>query len=154
MPDDQDNQADGVELSAVLIVGEKRQRAQRVLDRLCSQTAIDSMEIVVVDTTSGRRPRLEWPEEVRVVPVELAGTESWGRVQAEAVRRARSPVVAYIEDHCLPTPEWAERLIEAHRGPWASVAYAFTNGSPDTHLYRSVWIAEYGFWANPLKPSW
>ncbi len=29
-------------------------------------------------------------------------------------------LVAFIEDHCFPARDWAEKLIEARVGPWAT----------------------------------
>jgi hypothetical protein len=37
------------QLSAILVVGERRERSQGALDALCAQTVIDRMEIVVPD---------------------------------------------------------------------------------------------------------
>jgi hypothetical protein len=42
--------------------------------------------------------------------------------------------VAFIEDHGFPARDGAEKLIEAHVGPWAAVGYAFTNANPKSYL--------------------
>ena len=138
-------------LSALVVVGPLRKRSQRVLDALCSQTAIDSMEIVILDLAPDGTPKLETSSSVNTIYIVLPETEPWSRARAEGVRRAKAPIVAFIEDHCIPAPEWAEGLIEAHKGPWATVGYAFANANPETYVSRACFIADYGLWAHPAR---
>ena len=139
---------DGLLLSAIVIVGPCREQGQLVVDSLCSQSRVDAIEIVVVDLAPEGTPNLKSKPGVRVTYIRMPDA-AWGRVRATGLRRASSPIAAFIEDHCPPDPRWAEAVIEAHRGPWAAVSYAFTNGGPDKYLPRSAWIAEYGLWAHP-----
>jgi hypothetical protein len=65
------------------------------------------------------------------------------------VRLARAPVVAFIEDHCHPMPDWAERLIAAHEGPWAVVGYGFTNADSSSYMRRASMLHDYSHWMHP-----
>ncbi len=58
-----------------------------------------------------------------------------------------------LEDHTIPMPGWAEAVHKTFgRSPDIdAVSYAFLNGSPDTYFYRSVFTAEYGALADPLR---
>jgi len=67
------------------------------------------------------------------------------------VRLARAPVVAFVEDHAYTAPDWAERLIEAHEGPWVAVGYGFTNATPNSYLGRAGMIIDYGIWQHPAQ---
>jgi len=81
------------------------------------------------------------------------GSTNFGRARAEATRRARAPFIAFLEDHTAPAPDWAEQVRDAFAAAEdgvTAVSYAFTNGSPDTYLYRSTFMAEYGPLAHPL----
>lgn len=72
-----------------------------------------------------------------------------GRARSLGTGIASAPWVAYLEDHCRPEPGWAATILATHRKGWAAVGYALTNGSPDTYLFRSIFLAEYGPWAHP-----
>jgi len=140
-----------VELSAILVAGPCRSRAQRVVNALCAQTASDSMEIIIVDIAPDGVPRLTTAPEARVVYLSRPEIKGWGQARAEAVRAARSPIVAFIEDHCFPARHWAEKLIEAHLGPWAAIGYAFTNANPSSVVSRAAMLARYGLFAHPAE---
>ena len=138
-------------LSAVLVVGPRRDRSQRVLDALCAQTAIDAMEIVVLDLVDDGTPRLTSSGKVLVTYVTEAQHQTLAAARYAAFRYATAPVVAFIEDHAIPRRDWAEALIKAHDGPWAAVGYAFENTNPRTYLSRSCMVNDYGRW---MVPAW
>ncbi len=143
-------------LSVVVVIGDNRERAQRMIAALASQTQIDRMEVIFVDAASDRALALLLPPkpEVRVVRAEPGIMP--GRARFKGTEIARAPLIAYLEDHCYPEPEWASSILAAHQGGWAAVGYTFTNGSPDTYLFRSIFLAEYGPWSHPHPggPTW
>src|SRR6185295_10339436 len=96
-------------ISAALVAGPCRSRAQRVIDSLCSQTAVDSMEIIVVDLAPLSTPRLRVNAQPPVVYLSRPDVKRWGRARTEVVKTARAPIVAFIEDHCFPSRTWAEK---------------------------------------------
>lgn len=138
-------------LSAALIAGSCRERAQRVLDALSVQTAGSSMEVVVVDVAPAAVSPIVPQRAMAVTYLRRPGLSQWGRARAEAVRAARAPNVAFIEDHCYPSAQWAEALIEAHAGGRAAVGYAFTNANPDSWISRVALLARYGLFAHPVR---
>lgn len=140
-----------ISLAVVVVVGPLRKRSQRLLAALCSQTAVESMEILVLDIAAYAGRRLETRPGVRTVYLLRQETEPWPRARAEGIRHTKAPIVAFIEDHCIPERHWAEMLIEAHKGPWAAVGYAFTNANPETYVGRASFIVDYGPWAHPAR---
>jgi hypothetical protein len=139
-----------IELSAVLVAGPCRARAQRVLDALGAQTARDRMELVVVDLAPHAAP-LRTPDGTPAEYLERPGLDHWGGAKAEGLRAARGAVVAFLEDHCYPAPGWADAVLDAHRGPWAGVGYAFTNANPGSYVSRTSLLARYGAFAHPAR---
>lgn len=138
-----------VSLSVVVVIGADRERAHEMLLALGAQTAVDHLEAVIVDTAADLSPVVAPTKRLRTTYVRLGQDGSWGHARYEGLRAARASVVAYLEDHCIPAKDWGEMIIAAHQDPWAAVGYAFTNGSPDTYQFRAIFMAEYGFWADP-----
>ncbi len=140
-------------LSAVLVVGPRRQRSQRSLDALGRQTRAADMEIVVVDVAEAGTPALVAPVGVRTVYLARPGLRSFVRARAEGFRRAQAAIVAGIEDHCFAEPEWAAALIDAYQGPWAAVGYAFRGANQDGYVARACLVADYGVFMHPLRSA-
>lgn len=138
-------------LSAAMIAGPQRYRAQRVVNAMCAQTVAQSMEIIVVDLAPLSTPRLTAPPHANLVYLSRPDIRRFGQARAEAVKVARAPIVAFTEDHCYPSRTWAEKLIAAHQGEWAAVGYAFTNANPKTYISRSSMLARYGQFAHPAR---
>jgi len=136
-------------LSVILVIGPHRKRAQRSLNALCAQTALELMEIIVVDLAPLETPRLEFPVEAHVVYLQRPDIKLWSEGRYQGLLRATAPAVASIEEHAYAAPKWAEALIRAHEGPWAAVGYAFVNANPQTYLSRACFVNDYGPWMHP-----
>jgi len=136
-------------LSAAVIVGPCRNRGQRVVTALCTQSAIESMEVIIVDLSPDDTPNLVTPDNIRVKYLHAPELHYWSRARMVALVQAEAPVIAYIEDHCYPSPCWAEALIKRHKENWVAVGYAFVNANPDTWISRGAMVNDYGDWMDP-----
>jgi len=141
-----------LQLSVVMLVGRNRSNAQNVLRALEAQTCADhDLEIIVHDASDESVAPLVMPSRFASKYLRRPGLHFWRVARAVAAREAGGSVVAFLEDHCKPHRDWAERLIAAHAdGRWAAVGYAFTNGSPDSRWSRAALIADYGFFVHPV----
>jgi glycosyl transferase family 2 len=137
------------ELTAVVILGPVRERAQKVVDRLCRQTLGARLEIVLVDVAGSGFADLVTSGPSRIQYLRRPGTLTWGEARAEGWRVATSPAVAFIEDHCFPARTWAEHVAMAFRGEWVAVGYAFTNANPQSRTSRASFLTDYGIFAHP-----
>src|SRR5205085_8518830 len=136
----------GPRLSVVMVAGDCRERAQHALDRLCAQTALDELQIVVVDLGAQNGRGLTAPAEARVDIVARPNVAEWAEARRIGLERTSAPAVAFVEEHCFTDPGWAAALIGAHEGPWASVGYGFRNANPDTYVSRAAMLTDYGLW--------
>jgi GT2 family glycosyltransferase len=136
-------------LSTVLVVGSRRQRSAHCLRSLAGQTVAADTEIVVVDIGDANAPRLDTGNAAVPITYLKHAEWSWARARAAGAFHARAPIVAFVEDHCYPEPGWAEALIDAHRGPWAAVAFSFTSANPTSYWTRASMVNDYGLWLHP-----
>jgi glycosyl transferase family 2 len=143
--------SDGARLAVVMVAGECRDRVQRALDALCRQTAIDALEIAVVDVAGDRARELTAPCGAPVRIIRRPGEESWAEARRAGLEGTAAPLVAFVEEHCFVEPDWAEALLAAHEGPWASVGYGFRNANPETYVSRSGMLTDYGLWLEPVR---
>jgi hypothetical protein len=141
-----------VALSVVLVAGSGLPGIARTLRHLRSQTARDRFELIVV------------AESARALDVHALGGDAFaacraievgpirqrGDAAAKGIRAATAAIVALIEDHSYPEPEWAEAFLRAHEGPWTVVGPAVANANPE---YVASWVnyaLTYGIFAPPL----
>ncbi len=137
-------------LSAVVVVGSRRGRAQASIDALAAQTIADRMEVVVVDTTDpGVHPDLAVAAAIRSVYLRFPAAGWWGRCRHHGLKHTTAPLVAFIEDHCFASPGWAAAVVEGFRAGHAAVGYGFANANPDALLSRVSMLVDYGPWMAP-----
>jgi hypothetical protein len=143
-----DDAAGAPALSAILVTGARRRRSQRALNALCAQSASAAMEVVVVDIGPAESADLV-AAHPRLVYLRRPGIVLWGEARSVGVAHARGAILAFVEDHCFVEPGWAEALLAAHGGRWASVGYGFKNANPDSYASRTAMIGDYGPWLDP-----
>lgn len=138
-------------LSAVVVAGNCRSRAQQVIDGLAAQTRVCDIEAIVIDVASTDLAHLSIPEGLRAVYIHPETPMLLQEARATAVKYASSQIIAYLEDHCFPHPDWAEGLITAfEEGDWGCVGYSFTNANPETYIGRANFFSDYGLFIDPV----
>jgi hypothetical protein len=136
------------ELSVAVITMDDYASVRQLMRYLDRQTARSRIEVVIV-CPSEERLGLD-PADLdgfaghRIVAIGPFDTLHAPRIAA--VRHASAPVIAYTEDHCFPAPDWAERLIEAHRGPWAAVGPIVGLANPQLYIAWVSYFMQYGDW--------
>jgi len=137
-------------VSAVMITGTCRKRAQRALDALCEQTIIDQLEIIIVDLGASESPPFTCAPNIRISIIPMPKNTSWASARMTAVKKATGEIVAFIEDHSFAQPDWAEQVAKAFEGPWAAVGYSVVNANPETYASRSGLVSDYILWMSPV----
>jgi hypothetical protein len=142
-------------MSVVIVTPDEFHTIRKTIMHLQAQTVRDKLEIVIAAPTLAG---LQWDNSMmqgfaRTTVVEAGPIASIGAANALGIRRCTAPIVALAEDHCFPDPDWAERLIEAHRGPWAVVGPGVRNANPATCVSWADLFIGYGPWLVPAQPK-
>ncbi|HEY0515176.1 MAG TPA: hypothetical protein VGH73_24985 [Thermoanaerobaculia bacterium] len=137
------------DLSVILVVGERRDRAVGALASLLAQDVADRLEILLLDLAPGETVPIPGSGHPAVRTVHLRADTFFSTAKAQGVRMASAPVVAFLEEHGRVHAGWARALIEAHRGPWAGVGAEVHNGNPGSAVSRVVALMNYHPWLPP-----
>ena len=70
-------------------------------------------------------------------------------LRAIGLASARGPIVAMLEDHGIPCPDWCHKVLTAHESPAAAIGGAVENGI-DRLLNRAVFYCDFGRYQNPV----
>lgn len=151
-------------LSVVVVVAAENRSETGISQVLCSalnalqrQQPVRPDEIVVPHALAADVSRLEldFPE-VRLLPVavsSLAGSsERTEELRAAGVAAARGQIVALIEDHVRPDPDWASAILAGHRSDYAAIGGAIENGV-DRVANWAIYFTDLGRYQNPLPPG-
>jgi Glycosyl transferase family 2 len=136
-------------LSAVVVVGRRRDRLSRCLAGFLTQDRLAETEMVLLDVA----PEVPLPSSahhpaVRHIPLP-AGT-NFAAARYLGVERAHSPIIAFLEEHAAPLPGWADALIRAHQGGWAAVGPRVACANPDSRVARLAFLMSYCRFADPI----
>jgi len=142
-------------LCVVLITPDSLDTLSTTLQHLQAQTIAGSLEIMIVAPSSCMMglPREIAQTFARVEIVGLREISSLGRAYAAGIERATAPLVAFGEDHSFPHFDWAERLVRAHREPWAGVGPLIRNANPESVIAVADFLIAYGPWSEPAQSA-
>lgn len=135
-------------LTVVVVTSHRGATLRRTLRHLQAQTIADRIELVLVGPAEDAFDDLEPTETAgfaqvrRVAPGAITEVE---RAFAPAIRVATAPLVALLENHVYPDPEWAEAIVAAFEGPWSAVGSVITNANTDTATSWVEHFLTYGF---------
>jgi hypothetical protein len=138
------------EMSVIVVTPSDCAAVGTLLAHLRAQTARARLELVIVAPQTPPdldAARLEDFARLRIVAVGPIHIVS--RTRAVGVRHASAPIVAFTEEHSFPAPDWAEALIQAHRGPWAAVGPVVGNANPDSIMSWATLALQYSRWLPP-----
>ena len=137
-------------ITVVLVVGSRREYAGQCLASLLGQQADAPSEILVVDVAEPGAAPVEHADHPAVRILRLPPGTLFAAARAAAVRAARAPVVAFLEEHTVVWPGWAAALARAHEGPWCAVGPRIANANPEHGKSRVIGLLNYGRYAEPL----
>jgi glycosyl transferase family 2 len=141
----------GPALSVIVLVPDRFNTVLRVVTELARQQIRDQIELVFVAVPGVSIPQSVVADFWGWQQIEKPDWRSSADARAVGVARARAPIVAFVEDHCFPTPGWAEALLRAHERAWAGVGPVVLNANPKRTLSWANLLIEYGPWLHPRE---
>jgi hypothetical protein len=142
-------------LSVSVIMFTSRAALVRCLDALQNQVAAPDFEILVphddgledVGALRGQFPHVSF--------LALSGTRTPAELRTHAVSRSSGRIVALLEDHCMPEPDWCARIVAAHEANHAAIGGAVDKGfapgtSKDAILNWAVYLTDYSRYMPPM----
>lgn len=139
------------DLSVVLVVGALRSRAADCLRSLLDQSAVERLEVLLVDLAPTGAPAVAGSGHSSVRRIPLPPETTYAAARAHGVREAKAPIVAFLEEHCRARGGWAEAIRNAFDGPWAGVGGEVHNGNPQAPMSPTIALMNYSTWLPPAR---
>ncbi len=142
-------------LCIVLVTPTGLPQLRRTLDSVAAQTVAEQIELIVVapaaDLLDGVEHLSRRFHSARVIAV--GPIENVDHAAAGGLLEATAPIVASIEDHAYPEPDWAERILQAFDDDCVAVGSAMLNANPGARLSWSNMLIAYGRWSEATPPG-
>lgn len=132
------------EMTVVLMVDQRRTRAERALRSVLEQSVSDRLQVLLFDFGHKAHPSVPGSEHPAVVVVPSAYPSSIGAMRLQGFERADAPLVAFLEEHTLAWPGWAQAILHRFAEPeWAGVGaevHPINPGLPGDALFSMNYV--------------
>jgi len=85
-----------------------------------------------------------------VTVIEAPTGASIPQLRAMAFRECTGDVIAVLEDHCIVEPDWAGKMLEAHRSQYPVIGGSVENAARERLIDWAAFFCEYSQLMNPL----
>jgi glycosyltransferase involved in cell wall biosynthesis len=116
-------------VSVVVPTKDRPKALAKCIEGLAAQTIADQLEVVVVDDGSLAGDAVTAVAERRRAKVLQTRGRGPAAARNAGARQAAGVFLCFIDDDCVPEPEWAERLVEALQRGADAAAGTTVNGS-------------------------
>lgn len=137
----------------MIVVGDHRQRALRVLKSVLNQVAALDCEITLIDVTDGEFQPPSVPGKTPVHIQMASPNQTIGELRSNAVQTARGMIIAFLEDHVTIEPGYFRAVLDAFQDGCAAVGPTVQNANPDVGISNAVHLLHYGSWGPALEPG-
>lgn len=134
------------QLTVGLVAGPHRDRARRALTSLLGQSMAEGMKVHVIDTEPTSEPVVpaQLPHGLELQVTAATPDVLIGGARATVAREAVSPLVGFLEEHCVAHPDWAAALVAAHASPdVGAAAGVIVNLESEPFLARVAALCSY-----------
>lgn len=142
-----------LDLSIVVVTAGTFGNLRRTVRHLREQSEASRIELLIVSASEEMMLDLQPGEIEGFARTEFVYTGAPIRNVDQAasfgVHRAGAPVVALIEDHAYPCPDWARHILQAHQQDWGVVGSTVLNANPRSAVSWTNLLIAYGPWTEP-----
>lgn len=128
-------------------------RVIETIEALDPEVSGERCEIVIADRLGDHISKRILADYPHVELISCAADTTLPEMRTIAYEASTAPIVAVTEDHCVPTPGWARRIVAAfdEGGPdLVAVGGSVVNGVTDSGLDWATYLCEYSFFSPPV----
>lgn len=143
------------DLTVVVFLFTSRPHLVRCLEALTTQRTNADVDIVLPHDDTLVDPAGLARQFPTVRLLRQPGRTTPPRLRALAVAASTAPIVAFVEDHCVPDPRWCDRILDTHEKGYAAVGGSVDKGFPpgqnkDSALNWAIYLTDYSRYMRPI----
>ncbi len=122
------------------------------LSSLLAQDFEEAYEIIVVDSSSDRTPRIIAEEFPTVHLIRREQQTDPGTARNLGIVQARGEIIACIDADCIAPSDWLRRMVTAQRSGYQVVGGTVENGNTESLIAWAGYLGEFREWL-PVGPA-
>jgi len=132
-------------LSIIVVCWQAAATIERCLAALVPQCR-DDVEVLVVDSGTDATADIVARRFPEVRLVRLATRHAPGAARNVGIATARGALIGFVDSDCVAAPDWAERVLAAHRDPTPVIGGVIDLAAPRTALGTALYLCEFNQW--------
>jgi glycosyltransferase involved in cell wall biosynthesis len=139
-------------LSIIVVSYQSAATIERCLAALVPQRS-DTVEVLVVDSGTDETAALVARRFPEVRLIRLASRHPPGAARNVGIAAARGELIGFVDSDCIAAPDWAERVLAAHRDPAPVIGGVIDLAAPRTLLGTALYLCEFNQWLPGTPPG-
>lgn len=130
-------------LSVLVATSGRGRTVRRTLRHLRAQSIADRVEVILIGPEESSFDDLGASETAGFARCRRLGIGPFDEVErafVPGIRSASAPIVALLENHVYPDPDWARAVVRAFEGPWTAVGSVISNANGAT---ATSWVEHF-----------
>ena len=139
-------------LSIIVVAYQSASTIGRCLEALVPQIG-DAVEVLVVDSGTDDTAAIVARRFPEVRLVKLDTQHSPGAARNVGIAAARGELIGFVDSDCIASPDWAARVLAAHRDPAPVIGGVIDLAPPRTTLGTALYVCEFNQWLPGAPPG-
>ncbi len=135
------------DVSIIVVIGNKRKRAETCFKKILNQENIDRAELVIVDANTIGAPKI-LIDKKDVVYLQMA-REAIGDLKYSALKAAKGYWVSFVEEHVRVHDGWLNSILDIDKVKYKGMSGEIHNANPDEKLSNILHYCNYYRWLPP-----
>jgi glycosyltransferase involved in cell wall biosynthesis len=132
-------------LSIIVVSYQSAATIERCLAALAPQRS-DDVEILVVDSGGDATAAIVARDFPEVRLVRCVTRHAPGAARNVGIAAARGALIGFVDSDCIAAPDWATRVLDAHRDPAPVIGGVIDLAPPRTALGTALYLCEFNQW--------
>jgi glycosyltransferase involved in cell wall biosynthesis len=139
-------------LSIIVVSYQSAATIERCLEALAPQRSVD-VEILVVDSGNDATADIVAQRFPQVRLVRCTTRHAPGAARNVGIAAARGSLIGFVDSDCIAAPDWAARVLAAHRDPAPVIGGVIDLAPPRGALGTALYLCEFNQWLPGAPPG-
>ena len=138
-------------LSVIVTTFNAQNTIRSCLQSLAVQTAMPSLEVLVVDSSSDGTIDIVESEFPWVRRIGFPQRKYCGDARNAGLTEARGTIIAMTDADCIAHPSWAAEILESHQKNGSlAIGGTIANGNPESVIGWAAYFCEFSAWMSGI----